>query len=111
MKYISLEELNSECVSHNREIVKKVMLKKGELPHLSGFSRALFQTGQVADKHSHDDMCEVFYVQSGKGLFLVNEKEFCLKKGVCIVVEPGEFHEIINSGDSELVLLYYGIIV
>ena len=111
MKFVSIENLENEGVSHNREIKKKVMLKRGDLPHLTGFSRAVFIGGQTADAHSHNDMCEVFYVEEGEGLFRINEKEYQLKKGVCIAVEPGERHEIVNIGEADLVILYFGIMV
>ena len=31
-----------------------------------------------------------------------------LERGVCLVVEPGERHEITNSGSAKLVLIYFG---
>lgn len=56
MKIISLSNLPDEGVSHNPEIKKKVMLRVGEIPHLSSFSQVRFRSGQVADVHDHDDM-------------------------------------------------------
>ena len=109
MKIISLSNLPEEGVSHNPEIKKKVMLRAGEIPHLSSFSQVRFRSGQVADVHAHDDMYEVFFVEEGEGIIRVENKEYRLERGVCIVVEPGEVHEIINKIASEVVITYFGL--
>lgn len=109
MKIISLSNLPEEGVSHNPEIKKKVMLRAGEIPHLSTFSQARFRSGQVADVHAHDAMYEVFFVEEGEGIIRVENKEYRLEEGVCIVVEPGEVHEITNTMSTELVLTYFGL--
>ena len=44
-----------------------------------------------------------------EGIIRVNNKEYRLERGVCIVVEPGEVHEIINTVSSDLVLTYFGL--
>ncbi|MEL7333376.1 MAG: cupin domain-containing protein, partial [Cyanobacteria bacterium J06560_2] len=53
MKITSLNELPIESVSHNAAIKKQVMLRMGDLPHLTNFSQARFQPGQVAQAHAH----------------------------------------------------------
>ena len=60
MKITNLQNLPLQAVSHNPEIKKKVMLSKGDLPHLTNFSQASFAPGQIAKAHSHQDMSEVF---------------------------------------------------
>jgi quercetin dioxygenase-like cupin family protein len=109
VKYVTLSQIPEEPVSHNPEIQKKVMLRLGELPHLTNFSQARFAPGQVAAAHTHTDMCEVFFVEAGTGVMNVNEQSYALEAGVCIVVEPGEMHEVINQGNNELVLTYFGL--
>ncbi|MGC8713853.1 MAG: hypothetical protein ACP5RH_15805 [Leptodesmis sp.] len=37
MKLTSLSDLPAEFVSHNPEIQKKMMLRPGDLPHLTNF--------------------------------------------------------------------------
>lgn len=55
-------------------------------------------------------MFEVFYVESGTGVITIDGAEHTLERGVCVLIEPGELHEITNNGaDSELVLSYFGI--
>lgn len=109
MKLTSLSTVSEEAVSHNPEIKKRVMLRKGELPHLTNFSQARFAPGQVAIAHAHEDMCEVFFVESGEGTIYIDGNPYPLMPGTCVAVEVGETHEVVNSGREELVLTYFGL--
>jgi hypothetical protein len=84
MKYNSLSQLPIESVSHNAAIRKKVMLRMGELPHLTNFAQAEF--APVVDGISHS-----------------------LNVGTYIAIEAGEVHEVSNTGSELLVLTYFGI--
>jgi quercetin dioxygenase-like cupin family protein len=109
MQYQSLQEITPTTVSHNAAIQKKVILGNGNLPCLTNFSQATFQPGQVAAAHSHRDMYEVFFVVTGEGTIAINEVPYSLNPGICVAVEPGEIHEVSNTGTSTLSLLYFGI--
>lgn len=108
MKLTSLAHLPDEQVSHNPEIKKKVMLRLGDLPQLTHFAQARFAPGQVAIAHTHADLCEVFFVESGEGIIQIDGENHSLQAGTCVAVEPGEIHEVSNSGTAELVLTYFG---
>lgn len=110
MKIHSIATAPTEPVSHNPAITKKVMLHGGEISNLVYFSHARFAPGEVAGAHSHADMSEVFYVESGAGTIRINQAPHLLKPGVCVAVEPGEIHEIENDGFEDLVLTYFGIL-
>jgi quercetin dioxygenase-like cupin family protein len=109
MKIVSLANIAEEGVSHNPEIKKQVLLERGLVPHLTNFSRSRLSPGQVARAHKHADMYEVFFVESGTGVIKVDGREQPLKRGVCVTVEPGEAHEIVNGGADDLLLIYFGI--
>ncbi|MEM9088308.1 MAG: cupin domain-containing protein [Cyanobacteria bacterium P01_F01_bin.53] len=109
MKLTSLNELPVEAVSHNPAIKKQVMLRMGDLAHLTNFSQARFQPGQVAEAHTHADMNEVFFVESGTGKIVIDGEPHDLLPGVCIAVTVGESHEVSNTGNEELVLTYFGL--
>jgi mannose-6-phosphate isomerase-like protein (cupin superfamily) len=34
-------------------------------------------------------MCEVFFVESGRGIIRINQMDYALSPGVCVAVEPG----------------------
>ena len=109
MKINNLQDLPLKAVSHNPEIKKKVMLSMGDLPHLTNFSQASFAPGQISTAHSHQDMCEVFFVTAGEGTIKIGDRHYPLTPGVCVAVEVEEVHEITNTGSKELVLTYFGI--
>lgn len=109
MKRVNLSQLEDQGVSHNTAIRKKVMLQPGDIPHLTNFSQATFAPGQVAKAHAHTDMHEVFFVSAGTGTMVVNGIDQALLPGVCMLVEPGDVHEVINTGTEPLVLTYFGI--
>lgn len=109
MKLTALHILPDQAVSHNPKIRKKVMLQAGDLPHVTNFAQAQFAPGQVAAAHSHRDMCEVFFVTAGTGKIEINGNNYELQPGVCVAVEPGEVHEVTNTGQETLVLTYFGI--
>jgi mannose-6-phosphate isomerase-like protein (cupin superfamily) len=109
MKVLSLSAIPTEGVSHNPGIAKQVMLRNGELPHLTQFAQARFAPGQVAVAHAHANMYEVFFVESGVGRMTVDGRAHHLEVGSCVAVEPGEVHELANIGTAELVVTYFGI--
>jgi mannose-6-phosphate isomerase-like protein (cupin superfamily) len=109
MKIIGLDQVPEESVSHNRAIKKRVLLRSHDLPHLTNFSQARFAPGDVAPGHSHGDMAEVFFVESGQGTILLDGQPYALNPGTCIAVEPNEHHEIANTGQQDLIVTYFGL--
>ncbi len=110
MKKVLLHELPREGVSHDPQIAKQVLLRRGEVPHLNAFSRATLAPGQSARRHAHEDMFEVFFVEAGTGEMRIDAATHQLAPGTCIMVEPREQHEITNTGSADLVLIYFGVV-
>ena len=96
-------------VSHDPNIRKQVLLRNGEVPRLTGLSRSVFLPGQLAPEHSHPDMHEVFHVVRGSGTFRIDDVLHPVHGGTTVSLAPGQRHEINNSGNSRLELLYFGI--
>jgi quercetin dioxygenase-like cupin family protein len=109
MKLVRLDALPIERVVHNPAIAKQVLLRLGEVPHLTQLAQARFAPGQVAAGHAHADMWEIFFAAEGQGEIEVDGVVHALPAGSCIAIEPGETHELRNPGDVELVVLYLGI--
>lgn len=109
MKIVTLSELPKEGVSHDPGIKKQVMLRNGDIPHLTNFSQATFAPGQTVTPHAHADMVEVFFVESGQGFIWIDSEPYPLTSGVCVTVEINELHELKNTGDLPLVLTYFGV--
>jgi len=80
-------------IRHNPALVKRVLLDE-PVSCVRHLSQAVFRPGDTAFTHSHDDAFEVFYCVKGECVFRVKWEEVLLKKGSCLVVEPGEAHSI-----------------
>jgi quercetin dioxygenase-like cupin family protein len=109
LKLLNLGDLEKQPVSHTPDIFKKVMIKKGEVLNLTQFAQVVLEKGQIADAHSHQDMYEIFYIEEGEGEILINGEGNSVKKGSCVVVEPGEEHEVKNTSEGKLILLVIGL--
>ena len=109
MKVSSIDSTAEKEVSHNPKIKKYQLLSKGEINNINMFSRAIFPPGEKADAHSHADMIEVFYVESGQGMMRIEDRTVSLMAGTCVVAEPNESHELENTGLTDMVVLYFGI--
>lgn len=109
MKKSSLHDTKFESVSHNNEILKKVLIRKGEILNITQIAQITFSPGQIADSHSHPDMYEIFYIEEGEGVVEINDRKIEVKQGDCITVEPHEKHEVINSSSKQLKVLVIGI--
>lgn len=90
-------------------IQKHMIAGAGQVPNLRQFVRACFEPGQTAAAHSHADMTEVFYIESGKGTLVVDGISHALEAGTSFCVEPGERHELSSAGSSPLVVIYASI--
>ena len=97
-------------VSHNPAIKKQVFLNNGEIPQITQFARSVFQSGQIAPAHTHQDMWEVFLVTSGTLTIIVDGKTHQLQAGASITLAPRETHELRNESNEELHLTYFGLI-
>ena len=105
----SLATVPGEPVSHNPAIEKRVLLRAGTLPPVMQFAEARFAPGQVAPAHAHADMAEVFLVTQGTGTITIDGRAYPLPTGACVAIEPGEVHELANTGAEPLVVLYFGV--
>src|SRR5258708_38991940 len=111
MKIVSLKEITVTTTFHNKVGKKKKLISKGEIDHLVQFAQVTIKAGDVVTEHKHFDLYEIFFVESGNGVIRVNGKEYTIEKGMCISIEPNEYHEVINTGRKVLKLTYFAILV
>ncbi|OIO68299.1 MAG: cupin domain-containing protein [Zetaproteobacteria bacterium CG_4_9_14_3_um_filter_49_83] len=109
MKLVQLDHVKVQGLSHDADILKRVLLNESELPASVRLSHAVFKPGQQASAHSHADLHEIFYVLAGTGQMLIDGVAFALAQGSCIRIDPGEVHELSNSGESDMSVLYFGL--
>jgi quercetin dioxygenase-like cupin family protein len=110
MKRLELGALPDVPIAHHPDIRKRVLLASGDVPHVAQLARARLEPGQVAAGHAHGGMWEIFVVEQGEGVMRVDGVSQTLAPGTCVVVEPGEVHELEAVGARTLVLLYFGIV-
>jgi mannose-6-phosphate isomerase-like protein (cupin superfamily) len=109
LKINNIKDIPEIPANHQGEILKKVLLNKGEIPHLMMFSSATFKPNQKVEAHKHDTMFEVYFIQSGKAEFVINNKKIEVNKGDCITIAPGEIHWQSNPFQEDVTWLYFGI--
>jgi quercetin dioxygenase-like cupin family protein len=111
MKLVNISDRQRTITSHNQKISKEVVFGKGEVPHITQLAIAHIKASQEVEAHSHSDMYEVFFVESGSsGELNINGEVFQISRGCSFVVEPNEFHSITNNGTDDLVLQYFGVV-
>lgn len=110
MKIISLKNLQWEKTSHKTSnVLKKVITKNGELENITQFWKAIFKSGDVVEKHSHQTMYEIFYITSGQVMFVINDKEIIAKKDDTVIIEPKEMHELNNPYNENAEWLCFSV--
>lgn len=111
MKLNNVNAIAETEVSHNANIKRRRMIEFGEIAGLTNFSQATFPAGEVAPAHSHTDMVEIFFVKQGSGTIIIDGSAYALTEGDCIRVDINESHELQNTTEQPLTVIYFGITV
>ncbi|MCD6415210.1 MAG: cupin domain-containing protein [Planctomycetes bacterium] len=61
-----------------------------------------FLPGEKLGAHYHNEVEETFYFTGGTGVFLADGEEHRIEPGCAFRMEPGETHDIINTGRAPL---------
>lgn len=109
MKIKRMATLPKQQVSHNSAIEKMAWLTMGEVGPITQFAQANFPPGEVAAGHVHHDMTEVFLISAGTATMQLSQRAEQLQTGDCIVIEPGEWHELQNNSSEVLQVVYFGV--
>ena len=64
-----------------------------------------FLPGQEHKLHAHAGMDKVYQVLTGRGVFLLADREIPMEPGIMLVAPDGVPHGVRNTGDERLVLL------
>lgn len=105
-----IADLPEEGVSHDVDVLKRVVLRHGEVPHLCQFATSKIPPGVATSAHSHTDMIEVFRVQTGQLRVTIDGTVHDLAEGDTITIQLGEVHVLENpASQGDLEILYFGI--
>jgi mannose-6-phosphate isomerase-like protein (cupin superfamily) len=110
MKLLELASLPLEPASHDAHVLKRVMLRNGQVPNLTNFSQSSIPAGTRTTSHAHTDMTEIFFIISGTGEIIINDQAQPIGPGSCVVIEYNETHVLHNTGTEPLVLNYFGLV-
>ena len=66
----------------------------------------VFKPGQELGRHCHNHVEEHFYFLEGSGEMTVNEQTVAVKPGDVVRVEAPECHNIANTGEGDLRLIF-----
>jgi len=61
--------------------------------------------GGAAMPHYHKKTEESYYLLSGSANLFIKGKKLDLAAGETVLIEPGETHQILNSGEEDLVFI------
>ena len=104
-----LEDAELQALSHDTDIMKRVLLSESVLPAGVRLSHAVLKPGQQTAEHDHALLTEVFYVLSGQGELVVDGVSQVVGAGSAFSIEPGEQHVLRNHAATALTLLYFAL--
>lgn len=99
LRFKDLRDINEGHVL--KDFLKDDYLNRGEMR----YGKPGFITHFENNVHTHEDNEAYFFFQ-GKGLFEVGNKEYNVKTGDIIIIEPGENHHLIIDKDDPCIYLW-----
>lgn len=71
------------------------------------FTKVTVLPGAVIPTHQHKGEFEVFYVISGEGDYIDDDKTIRIQSGDVMYCEEGHMHGLINNGSSNVILIAF----
>jgi len=115
MRLIKGKELQFEPASHEDPmapaVYKRVLARKEDLfaGRVQMVNWAKLPRGASFARHYHQDMEEVFIMLDGFVSAVVDGTEARLEAGDCLIVSPGEHHQMTNLSDFDVHYVVFGI--
>lgn len=108
---MELDSIPVEPVNHKGSVgaSKQVMIRKGQVPHMNMFARAVISPGGLVPSNQHADMDEIFHCVGGEGIIVIEGVDTVMHRGTTVHVPAGQMHSLHNTGESNLILLYWGV--
>ncbi|NKB68626.1 MAG: cupin domain-containing protein [Candidatus Latescibacteria bacterium] len=72
------------------------------LQRLGGFARHALQGRKTSDYHRHENLEQVYYILSGSGEILFDDKRYPTQAGDAIYLPTGIHHQMFNEGEDWL---------
>jgi mannose-6-phosphate isomerase-like protein (cupin superfamily) len=68
-------------------------------------AEATVPVGGQTIAHYHRQAEELYFFTAGRGRMTLGDEHRDVAMGDCVVIPPGEIHQLVNTGDEPLVLL------
>lgn len=68
-------------------------------------AEATVRPGSTTRIHRHGQTEEIYYILAGEGMLLVNNEKQAIHAGDAILIPPGAWHSVTNTGRVSLVFL------
>jgi len=105
MKKYNIEKLNWKerfCYVKNIPFSADDLNCKG-----TKFQIVKFKPGVHLKPHYHKEICEIFYIQSGSGVLIMNCERFRCKADDFFLCEPGDVHGFLNDTTEDFIVLIF----
>ncbi|MEM2899561.1 MAG: cupin domain-containing protein [Thermoplasmata archaeon] len=92
-------------ITKDKSIIREIISPRNSRIERMSLAEARLSAGCETEEHYHATSEEIYYILEGKGLMRVGKSRFRVEKGDGIVLRPGVYHKIKNTGNGELVFL------
>ncbi len=107
---LNLKDIPKTLINHGT-VNKKVFIRNEDnQTSLTQFAWSKFERSDICESHSHPTMDEYFFVISGKGTYIIDNKAFEIVKNDFIFIPAGVEHQLsIEVNNEALEIVYFGI--
>jgi len=86
--------------------IKRVLRQKAGEGRFEGFGLLRVPPKGIFPKHVHPEREEIYYVISGSGTLMIEDKEMALSEGTLIYISGDVPHGLSNSAEKPFEVLY-----
>ncbi|HMI68734.1 MAG TPA: cupin domain-containing protein [Solirubrobacteraceae bacterium] len=104
MQTVRLEQRESFVTADGSSIRELAGVPTGNAANQS-LAEATVPVGGRAIAHYHRTTEELYFFTTGSGRMTLGDEERDVTAGDCVVIPPGQVHQLVNTGDGPLVLL------
>jgi mannose-6-phosphate isomerase-like protein (cupin superfamily) len=92
-------------VTRDGSLIRELMHPSIHANRSQSLAEATIAPGQRTSTHRHIQSEEIYYIQQGKGTMFVGDESREVGVGDSVAIPAGTFHSILNTGDSDLIVL------
>jgi len=105
-RVIDSGDIEFEPYSKGVAEIKRVLRQKAGEGRFEGFGLLRIPPNGIFPKHVHPEREEIYYVLSGMGTLLMEDKEMAISEGAVICISGDVPHGLSNSTDQPLSVIY-----